>query len=151
MRSYDALIHEMSELIDIPLKLGERGQVVIEVDGTLVIHLEHLIQSNEIRIATLLITLPPDVVRERVLESTLRANSLPSASQGTFAFSSKRSALVLFKQWPVELLNGEMLCDILEEFILKGKEWIFALEEGRTEPIGFHQRQGDTPGGLFGL
>lgn len=151
MRSYDALIHDMSQLIDIPLSLSDRGGVVIEVDGLLTLHIEHLMQSNEVRIAALLFTLPPDVVRERVLESALRANSLPSVCNGALAFSSKRSSLVLFKQWPIEPLSGEELCDILEQFILKGKEWILALEEGRVEPIGLFEQGGEQPGGIFGL
>lgn len=151
MRSYDALIHEMSQLIDIPLNPGDRGQVVIEVDGILTIHIEHLEQSEEVRIASLLFTLPPDAVRERVLESALKSNSLPTVRDGAFAFSTKRSALVLYKQWPIEPLNGEILCDVLEKFILKGKEWVLALEEGRTEPVGFYQQGGGQPGGIFGL
>lgn len=151
MSSYDALIHEMSELIDIPLNIQGQGQVVLEVDGLLTIHIEHLVQKNEVRIAALLFTLPPDAVRARVLESALKSNSLPTVANGAFAFSAKRSSLVLFKQWPVEPLSGEMLCDILEQFILKAKEWILALEEGRTEPVGFHQQGGGQPGGIFGL
>lgn len=151
MRSYDALIHEMSELIDIPLSLGERGQVIIEVDGLLTVHIEHLVPSDEVRLAALLVTLPPDTVRERVLASALRANSLPAVQDGIFAFSSKRSALVIYKHYPVEPLDGDRLCDLLEKFILKGKEWVQALESGRTEPTNFYQQPGDRPGGLFGL
>lgn len=153
MESYEALIHEMSELIDIPLSMGDRGQVVLEVDGVLTVHIENMIPSKQVRIATLLYTLPPDAVRERVLTSALRANGLPSPRYGTFAFSSKRSALVLFEHILIDETNGELLCDFLEQFMTKAKIWLEALSSGRTEPPEFynaHPGQGGA-GGLFGL
>ncbi len=149
MDSYEACIHEMSELIDLPLQIGPRGQFVLAVDGMVEIHIEHIAAREHIRFAALLWPLPPDAVRERVLESALKANSTPYAHAGVLAFSKKRSSLVIYKHIPLEKMTADLLCDYLEQFILSSKAWIEALQSGRTEPDGIITSGGD--GGLFGL
>lgn len=151
MDNYEALIQRVSELIDLPLSLGNRRQVALQVDNVLTVHIEHIIPSDKVRVATLVYSLPPNAARTRVLTSALKANSPPIPIFGTFAFSSKKGALVLFEHMRLEDTQPEPFCDFLEAFILKAKKWLEALDSGRTEPADFNIQNQGSPGGIFGL
>ena len=151
MDPYEALIHELGELINVPIKLNERGNFVLTIDASIDLFIEREPNPDIFRIAAPLQTLAPGAVRLGVLQEALKYNGQEPPRPGTFGYASRTSKLILFEQMRVSETNADSFSDWLETFITSAKTWHEALEAGLMAPGNFNPKERPQPRGFFGL
>jgi hypothetical protein len=93
--------------------------------------------------------LPPGKFRELFLKEALRANGAPYPRVGTFAFSIRKNALLLFETFPLQTLNTNILIEFLPIFVDKAITWQDAIKNGQPPNIQYTTQKGTK--GMFGL
>jgi hypothetical protein len=92
----------------------------------------------------------PGKFRELFLKEALRANGAPYPRIGTFAYSHRKSALLLFERFSLQTLNTTTLIEYLPAFIDKAILWKDAIQSGQPPSIQYNVQK-DTKTGMFGL
>lgn len=151
MEPYEALVHELGELINVPIKPDERGNFVLTIDSSIDIFIERESNPDMFRVASPLQTLAPGAVRFGVLQEALKYNGQEPPRPGTFGYASRTSKLILFEQLRISETNADKFSDWLETFILAAKAWHEALEAGLMSPGDFNPQEQQQPRGFFGL
>ncbi|MBI2742517.1 MAG: CesT family type III secretion system chaperone [Chlamydiales bacterium] len=134
MDRFQALLNQISPLIDEPLYADRKRAVRITINETLHVHLEDDEPKDRILIATFISEIPPGRYRENLLKEGLKSNAqFPRV--GTFAYSERNNQLCLFEYHSYVNLTGEKVADRLAVFIEKALLWRQAIEGG-TLPAG---------------
>lgn len=151
MQAYETLIHELSELINVPIQLNERGNFVLTIDSSIDLFIERESNPDIFRVAIPVITLAPGAMRLGVLKEALKYNGQEPPRPGAFGFASRTSKLILFEQLRISETSADSFCDWLETFIPTAKAWNESLEAGLSAPSDFNPQELKQPRGFFGL
>ncbi len=92
---------------------------------------------------------PAGLLRERIFRSALMYNGVSPLPHPFFAFSDKKTSLVLLQDLAVATLNAEKLGQNFQQFMTTASTWHEALTTGRyqlIEPVSTEKGSG-----FFGL
>lgn len=147
---FGTLLQEVARKLQIPnLQPDKNNSCQIRFGKDLRIQLEIDPSGQNLIIGTNLGTVPPGRYRENIFTEALKANNLPSANRGTFAYSRKTDSLILFEKMPLKDLTGDIVADFLVFFLEKAKIWKEAVTRGEV-PVAAAGTVA-RPTGMFGL
>lgn len=128
------LLHSLGNVFGMEMHPDKRNACAIQVKKGLVVQLEPDDTQEKLRIASRIVEVPPGKFRELVLKEALKANALPDPRVGTFAFVVNTTTLVLFQEYPFDLLTGERVAGLLIPFIDAAESWRTAIQSGLPSP-----------------
>lgn len=131
---FSALLDSLGTLFGLPLEPDKNNACAIQIKKGLVIQLQPNEAMEKVLIVTRVAEVPPGKFREDVLKEALKANGMADPRVGIFAFVEKNNGLVLFQQYPIDILNGERLAGLIIPFIDLAESWRSAIVSGKAGP-----------------
>lgn len=148
---FSALLQELGPLLDIKdLAPDANNSCLLKLKNGTQIQLEPDKGNLFLVLGTQIGTIQPGRYRENIFREALKSNGLPTAKNGTFAYSQKSDRLIMFEMVPVKDLTGAQLHDHLTPFSEKAKLWQEAITRGDIPPVGT-SAVGMRPKGMFGM
>lgn len=151
MNNFESLIHELGDLIDLPLTLDRHRSCHLVLDDQLHLQIEHHSLKNAVMVAALIAPLPPGAFRENVLKDALKANHTFAPHRGAFAYIEKTTFLTLFDYLGEKELTAQYLLDRLTQLKEDALQWQSAISAGRTSPPGYFDSPQFTGGSLVNM
>ncbi len=127
MNKFEDLLKELGLLLGSNLFPDEHSTCMILFNNGIKIQIELDKSSEFLIIGSSLGELPPGNYREQILIEALKNNLFTEA--GIFAFSLKKTALILFVKKPFDEINAQSLYDLLSAMNKKALPWITALKD----------------------
>jgi len=144
MDQFQELLEELGDVFNLPLHLDKYQACSINIPPvTIQLQLDNT--QEKIFLFCKIIEIPPGRFRENVLQEAMKANSQKDPLVATFGYIFASNDLAIFQQYPLKLLNGEMLAGTFGAFFELAQKWHQAIESGRSSP----QILGQSP--PFGL
>ena len=132
---FNDLLASLGQLFGLTLHADKNNACALQIKKGLVIQLQPDERREKILLACRVVELPPGKFRENVLKETLKANAVIDPFVGVFAYVAKTNNLVLFQQYPIDILNGERLAGLILPFIVVAESWREAILAGNACPV----------------
>ena len=131
---FQELLAELGHTFHLSLKSDKRGACSILIPPELTIQLQLDGSQEKLFLFTKLAEIPPGKFREEVLREGLKANGLSDPRAGILAYLAVSNHLVLFQNYPVSILNGELLAGLFGSFLEMAESWQRAIQGGQSAP-----------------
>jgi len=131
---FNELLQGLALLLDLPLHIDKHHACAIQIQPGLIIQLQADKSQENLLIVCKVVELPPGRFRENVLKEALKANALPDPRVGTFSYLALSNHLVLFQNYPFDVLNRERVAGLLGPFIEAAGKWRTAIQQGQSKP-----------------
>ena len=131
---FNDLLASLGQLFGLTLHADKNNACALQIKKGLVIQLQPDERREKILLASRVVELPPGKFRENVLKEILKANAVVDPFVGIFAYVAKTNSLVLFQQYPIDILNGERLAGLILPFIEVAESWREAILAGNVCP-----------------
>lgn len=131
------------------LELDANNTCLIVLPSKLQVNIEKDKTETALVIGTIIAEMPSSRYRENVFRNALISNQLHFPQDGSFAYSPKKSALILMEMIPLEGITGEKVLAVFNPFIEKAQRWSDAITRGEL-PAPEAAVAGGA-GGVFGL
>jgi hypothetical protein len=131
---FNELLHSLGKLFGLPLHTDKHNACALQIAKGLVVQLQLDESMEKMLIASKVVEVPPGKFREDVLLEVLKANGFADPLIGIFAYIPHTNELVLFQQYPMDILTGERLAGLILPFMDLCKEWRAAILSGQHCP-----------------
>ena len=131
MTTFETLIEELGQILEIPLKAEKETVCKISVGGAIDVQIEQ--RDGVISIASFLAELPPGAFREEALIQALKFNH-DEQNKEVFSYISKKQTLALEVTLPESVSAGE-LSTSLKRLIETGTLWKDAIDLGNLTAV----------------
>ncbi len=131
---FNDLLASLGQLFGLTLHADKNNACALQIKKGLVVQLQPDERREKILLASRVVELPPGKFRENVLKETLKANAISDPFVGVFSYVAKTNHLVLFQQYPIDILNGERLAGLIIPFIEVAESWRDAIIAGQACP-----------------
>jgi len=124
----------LGKLLGLPLHTDKNNACALQIKKGIIVQLQPDESLEKILIASKISEVPPGKFRENVLKEALKANGYPDPRIGTFSFLPSTNTLVLFQQYPIDILTGERLAGLIVPFFDLAEQWRVAILNGKPGP-----------------
>lgn len=131
---FDEILQNLGKVFDLDLRADRNHACAIQIKQGLIVQLQCDAAQENLLIASKVVELPPGKFRENVLKEALKANAKLDPIVGIFAYIAKINQLVLFQQYPFDVLTSERLAGLLGPFIQTAEKWKNAILAGQPAP-----------------
>src|SRR5579872_2904597 len=104
---FNELLHSLGKLLGLSLQADKNNACALQIKKGIIIQLQPDVAMEKVLIASKIVEVPPGKFRENVLKEALKANGFPDPRVGTFSFLPNNNTLILFQQYPIDILTGE--------------------------------------------
>jgi hypothetical protein len=147
---FETLLDELGKELNINnLTPDELGCCILRFKNGIKVQLEPAQQEESLLMGIALEGVPLGRYREDLFEAALQANGASLPLKGIFAWNDKGDLLVLFKNIPMQNLNGPLLAEHLFTLAEMAQEWKEAIEQGRIPIVAGKPLRGSGPFGLI--
>ncbi len=146
---FELLIAELGKALHVTLHVDRNHACALQVHHQLTIQIQTDAAQEKLLIAAIICELPPGRFRENVLSEALKANFLPDPRTGILGYLSLNNRLTLHQRYPLTMLDGKKLENLVAGFIDYAELWREAIEKGQTSPAPIHGSA--MPTNPFGL
>lgn len=131
---FQSLMTELGEVLHLPLHIDKKGACSILIPPELVIQLELDSTQENLLLFCKLIEIPPGKFRENVLLAALKSNDQCDPIPGILAYLHATNHLVLFQNYPINILDGMRVVGLFTAFLEMAESWYSAIKTGRNSP-----------------
>ncbi len=135
---FHEILQELGKVFDLDLETDRNHACAIQVRQGLIVQLQSDLEQEKLLIISKIVEIPPGKFREHVLCEALKANTRPGPIIGIFAYIVRINQLVLFQQYPFDILTAERLAGLLGPFIQTAEKWRDAILAGHAGPPSGH-------------
>ncbi len=139
MRSFEKLLQEIGDIINIPLQAQDGYLCLLEINHNLQIQIEDDPVRQKILLVCFIAEIAAGKFRETILKEALKANFFPSRI-GTFSYLEKTNSLS-FYTYVENTISAEELSVILERCISVGNTWYQAIKNSQIPNISQESTQ----------
>lgn len=130
MDAFEFLLEDLSKELGCELKVDAHHTCKIRMKEKLDVQIELDRSFQHLIIGIFLGALPAGKYREQILKEALLSNGELPPKPGKFAYSERKSGLVLFEQRRVQDLDGSKIHTLLNELYEKALPWQEAISKG---------------------
>lgn len=131
---FDEILQSLGKVFDLDLRSDRNNACAIQIRQGLIVQLQSDPAMEKLLICSKVVEIPPGKFRENVLKEALKMNARPDPIVGIFSYIAKINQLVLFQQYPFDILTGERLAGLLGPFIQTAEKWRAAILSGSPAP-----------------
>lgn len=129
MRSFEKLIQEIGEIVNLPLHAQEGRFCTLQINHTMRLHIEDNEATQELLIIYFITEIPAGKFRENILKEAMKANSyFPRV--GTFGYLEKNNTLTFYTNID-NTLSADKVSLILEKCVDVGMHWFQAIQNSQ--------------------
>lgn len=132
--AFEDLLSQLGKILHLSLHLDKHHACSIQIREGLVVQLQLDVSQENLTLFSKVTEIPPGKFREEVLKEALKANGQADPRIGVFGYLAPTNHLVLFQRYPLFLLTGERLANLLGAFYEWVALWKEAIEKGQTSP-----------------
>ncbi|MCI5052592.1 MAG: CesT family type III secretion system chaperone [Simkaniaceae bacterium] len=152
MMTFNELMFELGEELDLDIEPDPKGGVLLIIEERYNLQIEPDNYTDEyIVLGSRLLDLPPGKYRENVLKDCLKTNSQIFPRQGILGYLDSESQLCIHRFVPLLDLTPQKLADITLEFVALLKQWVDALDVGKTCPDDSFETEKKSGAPMFGI
>ena len=138
---FQELLRELGHLFHMKLHADTIGACSILIPPELIVQLQLDPAQEKLFLFAKVVELPPGKFRENVLSEALKANGMPDPLPGILGYIHPTNHLALFQNYPLLILNGERLANLLGGFVEMAENWRKAVQSGNSAPPSLAQSQ----------
>lgn len=132
---FEELLHQLSAVFDLKLHVDREHACSIQVHPHLILQLQLDASQENLWIFAEIAETPPGKFRENILKEALKANALPDPMPGVFGYILSTNQLAQFQKYPLSILNGERLGQLIGAFLEMAEVWQKAIVGGQSAPL----------------
>jgi hypothetical protein len=132
---FETLLHDLGKVFHLALHTDRSNACTLQIHRELKIQLELDPTQEQLWIFCKLIEVPPGKFREEVLKEALKANDRPDPRSAIFGYIRASNHLALFQKYPLQILDGKNLSELIGTFAAIAENWRIAILRGRSAPL----------------